>query len=94
MYGGRPSKEVQKERVARLRDLHETKKKKYMLRQLGRELDVIVEEEMGTTAVGTTGNYLKVACSFISDCRRGSIVDVRVKGISGSMLEGDVVRRS
>jgi threonylcarbamoyladenosine tRNA methylthiotransferase MtaB len=93
MYGGRPSKEIQKERVARLGDLHETKKKTYMLRQLGRELDVIVEEEMGAAAVGTTGNYLKVACS-ISDCRRGSIVDVRVNGISGSMLEADVVRRS
>jgi threonylcarbamoyladenosine tRNA methylthiotransferase MtaB len=91
--GGRPSKEVKSERVTRLRELHGSKKKIYMLTQLGGELDVILEDKIDSMAVGTSGNYLKVTCS-ITGFRRGSIIGVRVRGISGTMLEADVVSRS
>jgi threonylcarbamoyladenosine tRNA methylthiotransferase MtaB len=92
LLGGRPSKEMQNERVARLRELHQTQKKGYMLCQVGRELDVILEEEIDGRAAGTSGNYLKVRCSM-TGFRRGSIVHVRAERVSGTVIDAAVILR-
>jgi threonylcarbamoyladenosine tRNA methylthiotransferase MtaB len=93
LLGGRPSKEMQTERLTRLKELHETLKKRYMMRQLGRELDVILEEEIEGKAVGTSGNYLKVRCAF-ARFKKGSIINARAEGASGTMIEAAVIRTS
>jgi threonylcarbamoyladenosine tRNA methylthiotransferase MtaB len=90
LLGDRPSNGTQNERVKRLKQLHETLKKRYMFRQLGRKLDVILEEEIDGKAVGTSGNYLKVRCA--AGFSKGSIVDVRAEGVSGGMVEAVVIR--
>jgi threonylcarbamoyladenosine tRNA methylthiotransferase MtaB len=91
--GDRPPKEIQRERLRRLKELHESQRKRYMMRQIGRELDVILEEELEGKAVGTSGNYLKVECAF-AGFEKGSIVDVRAEGVSGSMIKASVIRAS
>jgi threonylcarbamoyladenosine tRNA methylthiotransferase MtaB len=91
--GDRPSKEMQTERLRRLKELHERLRRRYMTRQIGRELTIILEEEREGKAVGTSGNYLKVRCAF-RGLRKGSIVDVRAEGVSGSMIEAAVIRAS
>jgi threonylcarbamoyladenosine tRNA methylthiotransferase MtaB len=77
-----------KERVKALRALSDKKKKAYISRQVGRTLDILMEEELpGGVCRGTSSNYLKVQIPGVG-FQRGSVVPVRVEGIEGSVLVG------
>lgn len=79
---------TRKERCALLRALGTRKKAEYMKTQIGRTLDLLVEDiDSDTTVVGTTGNYLKVRASVTDACPK-DIVSVRIAGINDDMLIG------
>lgn len=78
-----------KNRCALLRGLSEKKKNVYMLGHIGKTLDVLIEENSRDGySCGTTSNYLKVEVSH-GTCNRGSIVPVRIEGVSKGMLSGN-----
>jgi threonylcarbamoyladenosine tRNA methylthiotransferase MtaB len=77
-------------RANRMKELHKQLKARYMSEQLGRELDVILEDEADNRLTGTSGNYIKVAVETGS-YRKGELVSVRVTGICGDMLEGTLI---
>lgn len=77
-----------KERVKALRALSDKKKGAYISRQVGRTLDILVEEELsGGVCRGTSSNYLKVQIPGLG-FQRGSVVPVRVEGMEGGVLVG------
>lgn len=77
-------------RANRMKELHKQLKARYMSEQLGRELDVILEDEVDNRLMGTSGNYLKVGVET-GRYRKGELVSVRVTGICGDMLEGTLI---
>lgn len=82
---------VMKERCMRLRRLGQRKKSQYMLSQVGKTLDLLVEEKTeGNCCSGTTGNYLKLSAASIDACVR-DIVFVRVTGASDNSLTGCLI---
>jgi len=82
------SSAVKKERAKALNDLNIGKKFTYMSSHVNKTLDVVVEElPDDQTAIGTSGNYLKVkVCS--NACPKQSLVYVRTTGIEGDLLSG------
>ncbi len=81
-----------KRRSAALRAISSSKKLTYMKKQVGRILDVLIEEICTDrlSHSGTSTNYLKVR---VSDSRleRGSIVPVKIMGVSDRELVGEPV---
>lgn len=51
---------IRDDRAKQLRDLSETQNEKYIQRQIGKENEVILEEQKGNCWFGLTGNYIKV----------------------------------
>ncbi|MCL5423146.1 MAG: tRNA (N(6)-L-threonylcarbamoyladenosine(37)-C(2))-methylthiotransferase MtaB [Nitrospirae bacterium] len=83
---------TRKKRCALLRALGTRKKTEYMKTQIGRTLDLLVEDiDSATTVVGTTGNYLKVRASVTDACPK-DIVSVRIAGINDDMLIGHPIQ--
>ena len=83
---------TRKKRCALLRALGTRKKTEYMKTQIGRTLDLLVEDiDSDTTVVGTTGNYLKVRASVTDACPK-DIVSVRIAGINDDMLIGHPIQ--
>jgi len=80
-----------RERCSLLRELGARKRNGYMASQVGRTLELLVEEIRSPgTIVGTTGNYLKVAASC-SDAYLKKIVPVRIAGVENNMLVGQPI---
>lgn len=85
---------VKKERVNILRAININKKSAYMSLQIGKTLDVIVEGRCSDkTSVGTSSNYLKVTMPS-NHCRKGAHMYVRISGIEGDALKGDLIERA
>ncbi len=77
-----------KKRCSFLRALGKRKKTGYMRSQIGRTLDVLVEERLShDTVVGTAGNYLKVQASVADPIPKG-IVPVRIARVDDDVLIG------
>jgi threonylcarbamoyladenosine tRNA methylthiotransferase MtaB len=90
---GRPSREIQSERIGKLKDLDGKLRKAYMSRQIGRELDVILEHEKeGCVVIGTSGNYLKIEVP-LEGHGKGRVVPVRVRKLAGNIMKGDVIQQ-
>jgi threonylcarbamoyladenosine tRNA methylthiotransferase MtaB len=88
LMAGMAGDQTRKQRVTALKALSEKKKRAYMSAQLGRTLDILVEEELpGGICRGTSSNYLKVHMPS-GGCERGSIVPVRVEEVAGDCLLG------
>jgi len=79
---------TKKLRCASLRALSSTKKKAYMSEQVGKILDLLIEERCADGMVlGTTGNYLK-AKARLSGCHVKDVVPVRIAAFEGEVLVG------
>lgn len=79
---------VKKDRCAALRELGKRKKEEYMQKQIGRTLDLVIEETYDeNSVVGITGNYLKLK-SYIDRPIVKDIVYVRVAEVKEDMLFG------
>jgi threonylcarbamoyladenosine tRNA methylthiotransferase MtaB len=82
---------VSRVRCSLLREIGACKKAGFMCAQIGRELDLLVEEVSGPgRAVGTTGNYLKLEAD-LSETSLKTIVPVRVEGIDNGVLVGHAI---
>jgi len=75
-------------RAKRLRDLSLSKKTRYQMSQIGRTLDIIIEERVGSGICrGTSSNYLKVQFPD-SGMSIGNLILVRIEGLSDGVLFG------
>jgi tRNA A37 methylthiotransferase MiaB len=82
------SKHVVAERLECLRGLAILKKSRYMARQVGRGLDVIIEDSrQGNFICGTSANYQKILVPA-QGLRKGMLVPVRTTGFIDGMLRG------
>jgi len=82
------SAENKKQRVHTLTTLNQRKKELYLSRQLGKTLDVLIEERLGDGSYcGTSDNYLKVVVSAGNN-KIGSIVSSRIESINEGRLIG------
>jgi threonylcarbamoyladenosine tRNA methylthiotransferase MtaB len=85
---GHISSPVKKERCNELNALNIRIKNAYLSAQIGKNLDIIIEEAHGdSTSVGKSGNYLKVEASS-SEYPVKSLVTVRIAGVAGNSLKG------
>lgn len=87
----RVKNEIVKERLSRLKKLDKIKRNKYMEEQIGRTLDIIVEETLPNDhIVGTSSNYLKIS-AFSGGNIKGNAVFVRPESIEKKMLSGSLI---
>lgn len=79
---------IKKERVQQLTSLSNKKKALYMQEQIGKTLDVLIEDvNMDSTCSGTSDNYLKVIIPA-GDYLSGTLIPVRIHGIEDGKLTG------
>jgi len=79
---------VKKERMAILKALHIRKQQAYLNSQIGKRLDVIVEEQVTeNTVIGTSSNYLKILVHENNHLKK-TLVHIKVAGIEGNQLQG------
>jgi threonylcarbamoyladenosine tRNA methylthiotransferase MtaB len=83
---------VKNERVKELKALSDRKKMTYMLSQMDKTLDIIIEgHRSDNTSIGTSSNYLKVKIP-INRCPKGAFVTVRISSIiEDNCLRGELV---
>jgi threonylcarbamoyladenosine tRNA methylthiotransferase MtaB len=80
---------VKKNRLNELKALNAMKKTAYMTSNIGKTLDIIIEEKGGdNTSIGTSGNYLKVKIPS-NKYTKGALVRVRITGIEKNILIGE-----
>jgi threonylcarbamoyladenosine tRNA methylthiotransferase MtaB len=80
--------QVKKSRYGELNNINSNKKLNHMQNQIGRKLEIIIEEKFRDDAViGTSSNYLKITLPAENHLRK-SCVSVRVTGIQDSALTG------
>ena len=80
---------VKKERCEILRLIGKRKKSEYMHTQIGKVLDLLIEEigDEGRACTGTTGNYLKV-WAYLENPRPKDVVYVGISGVKDETLIG------
>ncbi len=85
---------VKSERLNELKALSDRKRMAYMVSQVNKTLDVIIEEK-GTdhTSLGTSSNYLKVRMPS-NGYPKGAFVRVRISGIEENSLRGDSIENA
>lgn len=84
----RVSDPIKKQRCEILRSIGKRKKSEYMNKQVGRSLDLLIEEtESDGAAIGTTGNYLK-ARAYLDNPRLKDVVYVRIAEVRDDALIG------
>lgn len=84
---------IKKQRADELKVLNNEKKTAYMKSQIGKYLDIIIEEkDINKTTLGTSSNYLKVK-TILNKYPSGSLVRVRISGIENDVLIGDPIKR-
>ena len=85
---GQISSQIKKDRCGALKTLNTRKRNAYLTSQIGKTLDIIVEDVYAnSTSVGKSSNYLKVAVSS-NEYPAKSLVTVRIAGVVGDSLKG------
>jgi threonylcarbamoyladenosine tRNA methylthiotransferase MtaB len=80
-----------KNRLDILMALSRDKNRAYLQKQLHTVLDVIIEDKtIDGQAIGTSGNYIKVAMPFVKE-KKGNIVFVKALKVSDNLLEGFII---
>ena len=70
------------ERAEKLRSLSAILSRRYVARQEGKTVEVIVEKEKGGRLYGTSGNYLKVEIDGASGAKEGDLLKARIVSLS------------
>ncbi len=84
---------IKKQRVEELKALNNEKKTAYMKSQIGKDLDIIIEEkDANKITLGTSSNYLKVK-TILNEYPLRSLIRVRVTGIENDVLIGDPIKK-
>jgi threonylcarbamoyladenosine tRNA methylthiotransferase MtaB len=82
------SSSIKKERANEMKALNIKKKKAYIISQLNKILDIIIEENIdGKTTMGTSSNYLRVRIDSNKYTPK-SYVNVKISGIEEDILKG------
>lgn len=85
------SSAIKNERCAILRGLGQRKKSAYMRRQVGKTLELIIEDKIGEDYfIGTTANYLKLKAQRDNAVVK-DVVSVRVDDVTDDILIGHVI---
>ncbi len=83
------------ERTAEIRSLSSVSYREYLESQVGRQLQVLLEEEKHlsgkTVWEGTSDNYLKVRIRVGKTRERGELVNCRITDVRNFILQGEVV---
>lgn len=84
LYGAkdRVEERVRDERAQVLRKLSMILSRRYISRQLGKTVEIIVEKEKGGKLYGTSGNYLKLEIDSKSPLKEGSLVKGLIRDIN------------
>lgn len=85
---GHVSEPVKKERVAALREIGTIKKREFVYKNIGRILDVIVENKGQKGVVSTSGNYIRVLLDTVNDIEAGTLINVQLTGYKDSIATG------
>ncbi len=84
---------VKRERFNELNTLNIKQKRAFILSQINKTLDIIIEEHCPENiSSGTSNNYLKVRIPSRM-YPKGTLVYVRVSGIEGNILEGEPIEK-
>ncbi len=83
---------IKKERVAILRSIGMVKKQDFIKKNIGKTLDIVVEERGCDGLIGTTGNYIKVILDNSSDAEAGMLVNVHILGHKDDIATGSLVK--
>lgn len=83
---------IKKERVSILREIGMVKKQDFIKKNIGRTLDVIVEERCYEGVIGTAGNYIKVILKDSSDAEAGMLVNAHILGYRDDTAIGSLVK--
>ncbi|MFZ2196377.1 MAG: tRNA (N(6)-L-threonylcarbamoyladenosine(37)-C(2))-methylthiotransferase MtaB [Thermodesulfovibrionales bacterium] len=87
----RVKNKIIKNRLDILIELSREKKRSYLQKQLHSVLDVVIEEKnKDGSALGTSGNYIKVSMPF-DNAIKGSIVLVRALRASDNLVDGVII---
>ena len=78
----RVEERVRDERAEKLRSLSAILSRRYVARQEGKTVEVIVEKEKGGRLYGTSGNYLKVEIDGASEAKEGDLLKARIVSLS------------
>ena len=90
----RVKNEIVKERLSMLTELDKIKRNNYMEKQIGRNLDIIVEETLSNSHIaGTSSNYLKIS-AFTEENIKGKAVFVRPESIENNLLSGSLINKT
>jgi threonylcarbamoyladenosine tRNA methylthiotransferase MtaB len=83
--------DIKKERINELKAINSKKKMDYMLSQLHKTLEVVIEENGNEgTSLGTSSNYLKVKMNS-NGYPNKTLVSVRASEIEGNLIRGDLI---
>ena len=82
---------IKSERVHELNALNSKKRKKYMLSQLYKTLEVIIEEKGSEKfSIGTSSNYLKVKINS-NEYPQRTLVRVKAAEIEENLIRGNLI---
>ncbi|MCL4536418.1 MAG: tRNA (N(6)-L-threonylcarbamoyladenosine(37)-C(2))-methylthiotransferase MtaB [Nitrospirae bacterium] len=79
-FSGQVAGAIKKERVTILREIGMAKKEDYIEKNIGKSLDIIVEDRCEDGVIGTAGNYIKVLVTDENNIKEGMLVNVHVLG--------------
>jgi threonylcarbamoyladenosine tRNA methylthiotransferase MtaB len=83
---------IKKERVAMLREIGMDRKQDYIKRNIGKTLDIIVEERGYEGLMGTAGNYIKVILKDDNDIKAGMLVNAHILRHEDDVAIGSLVK--
>ncbi len=90
-FDGHVNREVIRERMDVMKELNDLKRRIYRESQIGKILDVVLEQRMDSgSVVGTSGNYLKIEVG-VESFVRGTVVPVSVAEVREGFLVGRVI---
>ncbi len=79
---------IKKTRVSVLREIGAAQKKAYLERNVGKSLDIILEEHSTEGYLGTTGNYIKALVENKQGLRTGMLVNIGISEIRKTLAIG------
>lgn len=83
---------IKKERVSILREIGMIKKQDFIRNNIGKTLDIIVEERGYEGLIGTAGNYIKVTLKGDNDIKAGMLVNAHIMGHQDDIAIGSLVK--
>lgn len=90
----RVAESEKKRRYLELNELNKVKKISYMSSQIGRTLEIVIEDKHDdTSCLGTSSNYLKILTSACGASKKTS-VNIRVTGMDGFVLRATPIENT